>query len=77
MSHPNTLAHIRTAVATGGPGGAWHALDLAIAAAKGAGEQVIRDSEALTPREQLAVALQAAVEVLEGLGVALAEDAEG
>jgi hypothetical protein len=39
-----------------------------------AGEQAVRDNEGLTPQEQLAVALQAAAEALEGVGLALAED---
>jgi hypothetical protein len=79
MPHPDTLARVRSVLATAGPGAAWHALALALAGARAVGEEAIREGggRGLAPPEQLAVALQAAVEALDGLGVALAEEAGG
>jgi hypothetical protein len=71
---PDTITRARSVLATAGPGAAWHALELALAGARAAGEEAIRDNRGLTVREQLAVALQDAAEAIEGLGVALAED---
>jgi hypothetical protein len=42
-----------------------------------AGEGAIRDNGAPPARQQLAVALQAASEALDGLGLALADEPEG
>ncbi len=49
-----------------------HALEVALAAAKEAGDRAADDNRHLPPAERFAVALQAADEVLEGIAVDLA-----
>jgi hypothetical protein len=71
---PDTAALMRGALATGGDAGAWHALELALKAAHDAGRRVLRDNPHRPVAEQLALALQAADEALEGLALELAGD---
>jgi hypothetical protein len=52
-------------------------LELALAAARRAGAHAVQDHQQLPPAEQLALALAAADEVLEGLAVELADDQSG
>ncbi len=56
----------------GDQGGALECLELALAAARRAGARAILDGQSLPPAEQLALALQAADEVLEEIAVELA-----
>jgi hypothetical protein len=64
---------IRSVLAIAGPGGASQGLELALAAALDAGRKAIADNPRLMPAEQVAVALQAAAEALDDIGLALAE----
>jgi hypothetical protein len=67
---PDTAERFRQELAHGN---AWHALDMALAAARDAGRKVLSDQRHRTVTEQFALALQAADEALEAIGVALAE----
>jgi hypothetical protein len=59
-------------LAQGGAGAPWQCLDLALAAAREAGAKAIRDNEwRLSPADRLALAMQAADEAMEELGVGL------
>jgi hypothetical protein len=73
---PDTAALIRRGLATGAID-AWQGLDLALAAAYGAGRRAIRGNEHFPPVEQLSLALRAADEALEGLALELAGDQGG
>jgi len=66
---------IRSALGAGGQAGVWMSLEVALDAAEKAGVRSIRANEGLAPDKQLAVALQAAVEELERIGLELAEPA--
>ena len=59
---------------TQGETAAWQCLDIALGAARDAGVKALRDNGQLPPADQLAVALQAADEALEGLAVELSEE---
>ncbi len=55
------------------PTGAWPAIEVATQAACEAGKDAIRNRPQASAPEQFAVALQAAIETLEGIGLRLAE----
>ncbi|HEX5273019.1 MAG TPA: hypothetical protein VFW33_21125 [Gemmataceae bacterium] len=74
---PDPAQQVRSALAHGGTGAAWHALDVALQAAREAGVKAIEASRRLPPDQQLALALQAADEALEGLALELAAHADG
>jgi hypothetical protein len=67
---------IRLVMTHAGQGAALECLELALAAARRAGARAVQDRQHLPPAEQLALALQAADEVLEGLALELAGDTE-
>jgi hypothetical protein len=73
---PDTAALIREGLAMGDVG-PWRGLELALAAAKEAGERAILANVHCPVAEQLALALQAADEALEGLALELAGDQRG
>ncbi len=65
---------IRLHLTHGGEGVAWQCLDLALAAARAAGEKALKDYPRLSSGDQLDLALQAAGEALEELAVELSEE---
>jgi hypothetical protein len=67
------LDRIRWLLSRGGPGAALYSLDAAIGAALQAGFQTIAANRNRPPREQLAVAIEAAVGMLQGIAAAVAE----
>jgi hypothetical protein len=73
---PDTATLIRLSLATGTTG-AWRGLELPLAAALEAGKRALLANGHLPPAEQLALALEAADEVLEGLALELAGDQGG
>jgi hypothetical protein len=73
VSMLDTATLIRLSLATGATG-AWRGLELALAAAQEAGKRALLANGHLPPAEQLALALQAADQALEGLAVELTGD---
>jgi hypothetical protein len=76
VSMLDTATLIRLSLATGTTG-AWRGLELALAAAQEAGKRALLANGHLPPVEQLALALQAADEALEGLALELASEQGG
>jgi hypothetical protein len=68
----DTAARIRDVLSTAGTTAVWQAIELALTAAGDVGRRAIANNPLLPPADQLALALEAAVETLKGIGLRLA-----